>query len=81
MELSEYDLKKLGFRPKAKNKNEMEVHVEVAKNAYISISIFNQGDNWIFSGLEIEGAAADQIRKDFFTDYSTENILDFLNKY
>ena len=81
MEKSVYELKKMGFRQKSKNRNEMEVHVEVQKSSYISISIFKNNNGWIFSGLEVEGKPADQLRKEFFTSYSMDEIFDFLDKY
>lgn len=81
MEITDYELKKLGFRSKAKNKNELEVHVEIEKGNYISISIFKDNNIWMFSGLEIEGEASDRVRKSFFTNYSMDEIIDFLNQY
>lgn len=81
MELNEKTLKRLGFRPKGKNRNELEVHVEVNKHEYVSISIFKTGNTWSFSGLEVEGERADEIRKEEFTHYDMEEIIDFLNKY
>jgi hypothetical protein len=81
MELNDKTLKRLGFRPKAKNRNELEVHVEVKKREYISISIIKGGDSWGFSGLEVEGPEADRIRKEQFVNYDLDEIIDFLNKY
>jgi hypothetical protein len=81
MELDFKTLKRLGFRPKQKNKHEMEVHVEVHKREYISISILNNNNSWSFSGLEVEGPRADEIRKQEFITFDIQEILDFLNKY
>ena len=81
MELNDKILKRLGFRPKAKNRNELEVHVEVKKREYISISIIKGKDSWSFSGLEVEGPEADRIRKEEFVHYDLDEIIDFLNKY
>ena len=81
MDLNSKTLKRLGFKPKSKNYNELEVHVEVVKREYISISILKTGESWSFSGLEIEGERADEIRKEEFQTYSMQEILDFLNKF
>ena len=81
MELNDKALKRLGFRPKAKNRNELEVHVEIKKREYISISLIKDGDSWSFSGLEVEGVEADRIRKEEFINYDLEEIIDFLDKY
>ena len=81
MEINDKTLKRLGFRPKAKNRNELEVHVEIKKREYISISILKAGDSWMFSGLEVEGEEADRIRKEELTHFDLEEIIDFLNKY
>jgi len=81
MDINDKTLKRLGFRPKAKNRNELEVHVEIKKREYISISILKAGDSWIFSGLEVEGEEADRVRKEELIHFDLEEIVDFLNKY
>ena len=81
MDINDKKLKRLGFRPKAKNRNELEVHVEIKKREYISISILKAGDSWIFSGLEVEGEEADRVRKEELIHFDLEEIVDFLNKY
>jgi hypothetical protein len=81
MDLNDKILKRLGFRPKGKNSNELEVHVEVSKHEYISISILKTNNTWIFSGLQIEGVQADKIRKEELIHYTMDEIVHFLNKY
>lgn len=81
MELNFKTLKRLGFRPKAKNKNELEVHVEISKHEYISISIISINNEWSFSGLQVEGENADEVRKTAFSSFKMDEIIDFLNKY
>ncbi|MFT6716614.1 MAG: hypothetical protein ACJA0Q_001258 [Saprospiraceae bacterium] len=81
MDINDKTLKRLGFRPKAKNKNELEVHVEVSKHEYISISILKSGESWIFSGLEVEGQHADKVRKEELVKYDMEEIINFLTKH
>ena len=69
MDLNDKILKRLGFRPKAKNRNELEVHVEVSKHEYISINILKSDESWIFSGLKVEGEHADKVRKEELVKY------------
>ena len=81
MATSIQELKKLGFRPKQKSKQEWEVTAEVAPRNYISISIyFDQGEA-TFSGLEIEGDIANEVRKKMFSSFDFEEIEAFLQAY
>ena len=81
MEISPAELKKLGFRPKKKSFNEWEIDVEVAPRNYISISITLDRGNVLLSGLEIEGAESDRVRKTMFSTFDFEEIKAFLEQY
>jgi hypothetical protein len=81
MTINDKTLKRLGFKPKAKNRNELQVDVEVSKHEYISISIIKNNDTWSFSGIEIQGEQADIVRKKVFKTFSMEEIIEFLNQY
>ena len=65
MKIDDKTLKREGFKPKSKKRNELVVDVEVAPRNYLSISIFKQGNEWCFSGIEVEGEflRLDQIRQ------------------
>jgi hypothetical protein len=79
--MNETQLKKLGFRKKGGSKTEWEVCVEVAPKNYISISILNINNEWMFSGIEIDGEKADEVRREFFNTFEMEEIVNFLEKY
>ncbi len=79
--MTEAQLKKLGFRKKGGSKTEFEVCVEVAPRNFISISIINLNNEWHFSGVEIDGEKADDVRREFFNSFDLEEIVNFLEKY
>ena len=79
--MTEAQLKKLGFRKKNGSKTEWDVCVEVAPKNYITIDIINFTGEWMFSGIEIDGDKADEVRKEFFTSFDMEEIVAFLEKY
>lgn len=81
MHINDQELRKLGFRPKKKNRNELEVHVALDQGNYLSISISKLNENWEFSGLEVEGKLANEIQQSEFKRYDLKEILHFLNKY
>ena len=81
MVISPQDLKRLGFRPKKKSPTEYEVHVEIERMNYISISIIKTGEAFQFSGLEVEGEKANEIRKKELKVFSMEEIINFLKHY
>ncbi len=81
MEITKQELRKLGFKQKGKNKAVQEVHVEISRKNYISISIEQVGNGWIFSTVNVEGMDADVVRKKYFTKFSMKEIMRFLNEY
>lgn len=81
MEIDAVHLKRLGFRPKRKSKDEYEVSVEIARFNYITLSVVLEKNTVTLSGLEVEGQEADQVRKEMFRTFSFEEIQAFLNKY
>lgn len=81
MEISSQDLKKLGFKPKLKSANEFEVNVEIERMNYITISIAKTGNHFQFSGLEVEGEKANEVRKKELNLFTMEEIIDFLKRY
>ncbi len=79
--MTETAIKKLGFRKKGNNKNEWEIHVEVAPKNYISISLLNFNGEFMFSGVEIDGDKANEVRKEHLKTFDLDEIIEFLEKF
>lgn len=77
--MNDYEIKKLGFRKKNKSNSEWEICLEVEPKNYITIRLLKIKDEFIFSGLEIDGDKADKIRKERLTTFELEDIISFIH--
>lgn len=81
MSFNKFDFKKLGFRPKNGEKDLLTASAEVFTNQYITIDLDVSGEEVLFAGIEISGQKANEIRKEYLTTYSLEEIHKLFTDY
>ena len=81
MNYNELSFKKLGFRKKQGERNILTADAEVFKNQYITIDLLILNEEILFNGIEISGKKADEIRKEYFVNYSLEEITNLFTDY
>lgn len=75
------ELKQLGFRPVKGNKKIQEAYIYIENDDFILLQVNVDGDKWSFTNLELGGLESTKIIKEEFTDFSNEEIREFLKKY
>lgn len=81
MSFNESSFKKLGFRYKKGTKNVLTADAEVAPHEYISIDLLVFNNEILFNGIEVTGAKADEIRKEYLKKYSLDEIQKLFTDY
>ena len=74
MNYNEPDFKKLGFRNKKGSKDVLEASAEIIPGEYITIQLSVYKGDVSFLGIQVQGATADQKRKEYLKKYSMQEI-------
>ena len=74
MNYKESDFKKLGFKYKRGNKDVLEASAEIEPREYITVQLSVFKGEVSFLGIQVQGAIADQKRKEYLKKYSLQEL-------
>tara|TARA_B100001778_G_C18278893_1_gene490004 strand:+ start:71 stop:316 length:246 start_codon:yes stop_codon:yes gene_type:complete len=81
MNYNESDFKKLGFRNKKGSKSVLEACAEIVPGEYITMQLSVYKDKVSFFGIQVQGAVADEKRKEYLKKYSLNEIYKLFSDY
>ncbi len=81
MNYKESDFKKLGFKYKRGNKDVLEASAEIEPREYITVQLSVFKGEVSFLGIQVQGAIADQKRKEYLKKYSLQEIYKLFCDY
>ena len=81
MNYKESDFKKLGFKYKRGNKEVLEASAEIVSGEYITIQLSVFDGDLSFQGIQVQGANADEKRKEYLKKYSLQEIHKLFSDY
>ena len=81
MNYKESDFKKLGFKYKKGSREVLEASAEIVPGEYITVQLSVFRDNLSFLGIQVQGANADEKRKEYLKEYSIQEIYKLFCDY
>lgn len=78
---NELDFKKLGFKNIRGDKNVIEASAEIVSGQYITIQLSVIENKISFLGIQVQGAKADEKRKEYLNKYSLQEIYKLFSDY
>ena len=78
---NESDFKKLGFRNQKGEKHIIEASAEISHGEYITVQLSIDRGKLSFFGIQIQGAKADEKRKEYLKEYTLLEIYKLFSDY